>query len=166
MTAEDSAKPPDHAVLLEDGTVLMAQTVLPVWGRQLDVIHDQLNQGIGELTAAFAALSDLQDRLAAVPLDDAEQLRKTMQTLLPEMQEYGMQALAGLQIGDRLSQMLGVVRGDIQRLVDEMPLFGEAGRQRAEVWLDDLKSRYTTPEQHRVHDGSDGAADASGVDFF
>lgn len=78
-----------------------------------------------------------------------------------------MHALSGLQIGDRLSQMLTLVRGDIQRLVDEMPLLGTAGQQRAEEWLAELKARYTTPEQHRVHgEGQDDGPENNGIDFF
>jgi len=46
----DNAAAPQAAVLLADGTVVIAQAVLPVWGRQLDVIHARLNEGVGELT--------------------------------------------------------------------------------------------------------------------
>ncbi|MBH9552163.1 hypothetical protein [Inhella gelatinilytica] len=156
-----------NAVLLDDGTVVMAQAVLPVWGRQLDVIHEQLNAGISEITVALAALDGLHEELAALGRQEPQALRDGLGQLLPQIQEQSMHALSGLQIGDRLSQMLTVVRGDIQRLVDEMPLLGLAGQQRAEEWLAELKTRYTTPEQHRVH-GADptAGADAAGIDFF
>lgn len=154
-------------VLLDDGTVVMAQAVLPVWGRQLDVIHEQLNEGISELTGALAALDGLHEELAALREQDPTAVRSGLEVLLPQIQEQSMHALSGLQIGDRLSQMLTVVRGDIQRLVDEMPLLGQAGQQRAEDWLAELRGRYTTPEQHRVH-GTDStaASDGAGIDFF
>lgn len=154
------------AVMLDDGLALMAQAILPVWARQMDAIHDQLNAGIGELTEAFANLNDLQDRLAAVPPDDPAAVRAALEGLLPEMQAHGMQALLGLQIGDRLSQMLTVVRSDMQKLVDEMPLLGEAGAARAQEWLDALREKYTTPEQHEKHDPQNAAAASQGVDFF
>lgn len=156
-----------NTVLLEDGTVLIAQAVLPVWGRQLDVIHERLNEGITELTVALAALDGLHEELAALKQQDPTAVRSGLETLLPQIQEQSMHALSGLQLGDRLSQMLTVVRGDIQRLVDEMPLLGHAGQQRAEDWLAELKTRYTTPEQHRVH-GTDSASasDGAGIDFF
>ncbi len=156
------------ATLLADGTVVIAQAVLPVWNRQLDVIHEQLNAGIGELTEAFAVLHALHDELGAAPFDDASKVRDTLQNLLPDLQQHTEQALAGLQIGDRLSQMLSVVRGDMQRLIDQMPLLGEAGKANADDWLNELQSRYTIPEQHQVH-GGDHVAPApasSGVDYF
>jgi hypothetical protein len=164
--AESKARVEKSAVMVEDGVALMAQSIVPVWARQLDAIHDQLNAGINELTAAFAHLHELQERLAAVPCDDAAARLAALERSLPEMQEHGMQALLGLQIGDRLSQMLGVVRSDMQKLLDEMPLLGEAGARRAQEWLDALRDKYTTPEQHARHDPDNAQAAAPGVDFF
>jgi hypothetical protein len=154
------------AVMLDDGLALMAQAILPVWARQMDAIHEQLNAGIGELTEAFANLHDLQERLANVPVQDLQATRNALDSCLPEMQAHGEQALLGLQIGDRLSQMLTLLRSDIQRLVDEMPLMGEAGARRAQEWLDELRSRYTTPEQHAKHDPGAEPAATQGIDFF
>lgn len=156
------------ATLLADGTVVIAQAVLPVWSRQLDVIYEQLNAGIGELTEAFAVLHALHDELGAASFDDASKVRDTLQNLLPHLQQHTEQALAGLQIGDRLSQMLSVVRGDMQRLIDQMPLLGEAGKACADEWLNELQSRYTTPEQHQVHGGGPMVPPPApgGVDFF
>jgi hypothetical protein len=142
------------AVMLDDGLALMAQAILPVWARQM------------ELTEAFANLHDLQERLANVPVQDLQATRNALDSCLPEMQAHGEQALLGLQIGDRLSQMLTLLRSDIQRLVDEMPLMGEAGARRAQEWLDELRSRYTTPEQHAKHDPGAEPAATQGIDFF
>lgn len=154
------------AVMLDDGLALMAQAILPVWMRQVDVIHEQLQQGIGELASAFANLIDLQERLATVPRDDPVALQALFEECLPAMRHHSEHALLGLQIGDRLSQMLTVVRADIQRLVDEMPLLGEAGKQRAQQWLEELRETYTTPEQHEVHDPNAAPPSAQGVEFF
>lgn len=154
------------AVMLDDGLALMAQAILPVWGRQMDVIHEQLQQGIGELASAFANLTDLQERLAAAPRDDLPALLTLLDDCLPAMQHHGEHALLGLQIGDRLSQMMTVVRADIQRLVDEMPLLGEAGKLRAQQWLEELRGSYTTPEQHEVHDPNAAPPSVQGVEFF
>ncbi len=50
-----------------------------------------------------------------------------------------------------------------QRLIDHMPLLGDAGLQHAEEWLEELRSRYTTPEQHRAALEVIGEVDASGL---
>lgn len=154
-------EPLPGAALLADGNVVIAQAVLPVWGRQLDVIHAQLNAGIGELTQALVAIHDISDRLAR-----CEAKAAALAELTPELEAQVSHALAGLQIGDRLSQMLTVVRGDMQRLIDRMPLQGEPGLQQAEQWLDELRSRYTTPEQHEVHGGALERQETRGIDYF
>lgn len=168
MSESLDPQPAHSAVMLDSGVALMAQSIMPVWARQMDAIHEQLNRGIGELTEAIANLADVQDRLNRAALGDPAALPALLAQLLPEMQGHSDQALAGLQIGDRLSQMLGVVRSDIQRLLDEMPLLGEAGAQKAQAWLDELKAKYTTPEQHQMHDpdGGGAASGGPGVDFF
>jgi hypothetical protein len=167
-SSASSPEAPDAATMLADGTVVIAQAVLPVWNRQLDVIHEQLNSGIGALTEAFAVLHSLHDQLGAEPMDDPVKVRDALASLLPDLQLHTEQALLGLQIGDRLSQMLCVVRGDMQRLIDQMPLLGEAGKASADQWLLELQSRYTMPEQYEVHGGDQAAPPPapSGVDYF
>lgn len=162
----DNAAAPQAAVLLADGTVVIAQAVLPVWGRRLDVIHARLNEGVGELTQALVHIHELSEHIARLPLQPADEQLPALQALGPQLQHHVEHALSGLQLGDRLSQMLTVVRGDIQRLIDQMPLLGDAGLQHAEEWLEELRSRYTTPEQHEVHGGSAPPHDAHGIDYF
>ncbi|MBN8503780.1 MAG: hypothetical protein J0L58_04855 [Burkholderiales bacterium] len=154
------------AALMPDGTVAIAQAVLPVWGRQLDVIHTQLNQGISELTQALVRIHELSEGLALLAREPSDVGAGSLASLSPELQVQVDHALSGLQIGDRLSQMLTVVRSDMQRLIDRMPLLGNDGLHHAEEWLEELRSRYTTPEQHEVHGTKAGPADARGIDFF
>ncbi|MBH9579630.1 hypothetical protein [Inhella proteolytica] len=154
------------ASLMADGTVVIAQAVLPVWGRQLDVIHEQLNSGITELTRALVAIDGLHGELAQLRAVPAQRPQAEYDRLVAELQAHIEQAVSGLQIGDRLSQMLTLVRGDMQRLIDHMPLLGDAGLHQAEQWLEELRARYTTPEQHSVHGSESAAPDSSGVDYF
>lgn len=164
---ENPASPaPPAAALLADGTVVIAQAVLPVWGRQLDVIHGQLNEGVGELTQALVRIHELSECIARLALQPADEQAAALAALSPDLQQHVEQALSGLQIGDRLSQMLAVVRSDMQRLIDQMPLLGSAGLRQAELWLEELRSRYTTPEQHQVHGGVTPPQDAGGIDYF
>lgn len=152
--------------MLPDGTVVIAQAVLPVWGRQLDVIHAQLNEGVGELTEALVRIHELSEALALLARQPSDTGTPSLAALSPDLQAQVEHALSGLQIGDRLSQMLTVVRSDMQRLIDHMPLLGNAGLQQAEEWLEELRSRYTTPEQHEVHDAGAASTEARGIDFF
>lgn len=154
------------AVLVADGVAIMAEAVLPVWGRQMDLIHAQLNQGIGELTMAISSLTAVQEQLNEVSRTDPAALAGTVTQLLPDMQVYAEQALVGLQIGDRLSQMLTVVRSDMQKLLDAMPLIGESGAQQAQAWMDELRAHYTTPEQFEAHDPNAAPPVSTGVEFF
>lgn len=62
--------------------------------------------------------------------------------------------IVGLQFHDRVSQVIGVVDGDITRLRDQVE--SEDPPPPAEQWLADLQSRYTMREQR--HGAATGAA--------
>jgi methyl-accepting chemotaxis protein len=79
--------------------------------------------------------------------------------------------LVNLQFQDRVSQIISVIDGDIQRLRDLV----ESGEQvpSPEAWLSELKDHYTMNEQRRHHDRSDATAlvpaqpqAAASVEFF
>lgn len=58
--------------------------------------------------------------------------------------------LISLQFQDRVSQMLGHVQDDINKLHDNI---NNGSSIDNEVWLDELASTYTTEEQHQIHYG-------------
>ena len=76
------------------------------------------------------------------------------------------EVLVALQFQDRVSQMLGHMRDDIEKL--GLRLVDASGQVDASGWLDDLSHTYTTPEQHAIHSGRHGtsAASASDITFF
>lgn len=73
--------------------------------------------------------------------------------------------LVNLQFQDRISQILGHVRSDIQKLVTAIET--NAALPERQQWMDALEQTYTTLEQRQVHGGQQaGNAQHSQVDFF
>ena len=76
------------------------------------------------------------------------------------------EVLVALQFQDRVSQMLGHMRDDIEKLGLRL---GETTQHiDARDWLDDLSHTYTTPEQHAIHHGrsTPAASSAADITFF
>lgn len=85
------------------------------------------------------------------------------------------QVLVGLQFQDRVSQVLGLVRSDLEKLHQNLAQAQQdsaAGRAPApldaDVWLEQLAHTYTMPELHHVHRGNarDVSSSESEITFF
>ncbi|WP_040267172.1 methyl-accepting chemotaxis protein [Pseudomonas rhodesiae] len=84
------------------------------------------------------------------------------------------QVLVALQFQDRVSQMLTLITGDLDKLRQQLSerqassLSGNAhAPMLSERWLQELSTAYTMPEQHAIHGGKTHAkADASDITFF
>ena len=84
------------------------------------------------------------------------------------------EVLVSLQFQDRISQMLGHVSGDIDKLLEQILSRNEhrrLGNQPAPLdiprWLDELSQTYTMPEQHDIHRGAAPAKrNDSEITFF
>ncbi len=82
--------------------------------------------------------------------------------------------LVSLQFQDRISQMLGHVSGDIDKLLEQIDSRNELRRLGHEPpvldisrWLDELAQTYTMPEQHDIHRGeAPGKRNDSEITFF
>ena len=73
------------------------------------------------------------------------------------------EVLVALQFQDRVSQMLGHMRDDIEKLGLRL---GETTQHiDARGWLDDLSHTYTPPEQHAIHHGRSTPAASSSADI-
>ncbi len=96
-------------------------------------------------------------RAAATELSDSsQQLRRQSQAIGAEISDV----LVAFQFQDRVSQVLGHVGRDMDKLKDrilEQQQKLAAGQVAApidaSVWLDELSRTYTVPEQHVIHNG-------------
>lgn len=120
--------------------------LLPLWAAQLATAQATLAR---ELEVALASLQPLLDVQAA------------------DVAAHTEAAVAALQVGDRVHQMLDVVRQDQQRLASLLDDPDTLENQDVERWLAELQQRYTMQEQRDVHDGRPPAAVPSdGVQYF
>ncbi|MCP5267351.1 MAG: hypothetical protein H6934_14635 [Burkholderiaceae bacterium] len=76
------------------------------------------------------------------------------------------QAMVGFQAQDRMSQMLGAVTADIDRLSDWLTQGNPQGDAQVAEWLERLEATYTMEEQRSQHFGHDAIEKQSGVEFF
>ena len=75
-------------------------------------------------------------------------------------------ALQGMQMVDRVGQMIDVIKLDQQRMAEQLKQAETLDAAAVEQWLAHLKSTYTTAEQVAVHQGERPAATTGGVQFF
>ncbi|MBS1160281.1 MAG: methyl-accepting chemotaxis sensory transducer [Proteobacteria bacterium] len=118
-----------------------------------------MDQDQTQQLAADAAITRMVGRLreGATELTDSTQLlRSRSQSIGEEVTDI----LVALQFQDRVSQVLGHVSGDMDKLQNrlrEQEAERAAGRAAelidADTWLSELSRTYTVPEQHVVHHG-------------
>ena len=97
-------------------------------------------------------------------LDSSRELREESQSVGQEI----AQVLVSLQFQDRVSQVLGLVRNDLEKLHQNLAQGqrdSAAGRAPtpldADAWLEQLARTYTMPELHDVHRGNAQGASSS-----
>nr|WP_288913981.1 methyl-accepting chemotaxis protein [uncultured Pseudomonas sp.] len=104
-------------------------------------------------------------------LDSSHELRKESQCVGQEISAV----LVGLQFQDRVSQVLGLVRNDLEKLHQSLAQGAQDsvdGRTApildADAWLEQLAHTYTMPELHDIHRGSGKGASSneSEITFF
>lgn len=149
-----------------DGLALMLNRLAPAWSRQLDAINASVQDGSTVLLTSFSTMLELQERLhEAISQQGGDQ----REALLSLSQQLGAQceiAMQGLQSGDRLTQMLGVLNQDLQRFHAQMDRMEQAGPPDAERWLSELEARFTTEEQRNYHRGEAMQAGQKNVHYF
>lgn len=137
------------------GLSVLLERLLPVWSRQVEAADRTLQSGTGELLESFTHIVEHHERLAEEP------------QLIESVWQQAEKALQGLQFADRLSQMLLVLRHDIDKLAAAAPELDAASPADAERWLEALQQTYTTDEQRSRHEGQGPqAVRAKSVDFF
>lgn len=120
----------------------------------------QINQVIDAFRAAAAGLMASSDALTG-----------ESEHVAAEIDEV----LVALQFQDRVSQILASVGGDIGRLTERLHAAVAAvaaGHAAGEIdpaaWTAAISATFTTPEQHRLHNGhtAPAADDGAGITFF
>ncbi|WP_334157756.1 methyl-accepting chemotaxis protein [Oryzomicrobium sp.] len=133
-----------------DGTLSAADL-----GAQVDEqTLDQARESVGRILERF---HDITADLSMA----TDTLRQENQGIQAEVSD----ALVSLQFQDRVGQMLGHVRNDM----DKLGSFLAQGDRHldARAWLADLARTYTTVEQHAAHGGQTGSTPAeSEITFF
>lgn len=126
-----------------------------------EILIQQSNERIGHIIARIrGAATELSDSSAA--------LREQSVAIGTEIADV----LVALQFQDRVSQALNHVRNDMGKLLQRLTEHDAAvtagnamGTIDAGVWLDELASTYTMPEQHAIHHGDAAPPASSGNDI-
>ncbi len=140
--------------------------------RTLDISRQYAEQDAQTVDASEKVIQQIVGRThsAVVGLAESSQvLREEAQTIGNEIGEV----LVALQFQDRISQVLGHVRNDMDKLKEHIDTQNARGDASAPIdaglWLAELSQTYTVPEQHAIHGGGRGSApdkDASEITFF
>ncbi len=148
-------------------------TVSAAIDKTLEVSRISAAQDLAAMGDANRVIHDVigQLRLSAGQLVDG---RATMRQDSEAVGREIAEVLVSLQFQDRVSQVLGHIRDDLEkfsqhlqvrencRAVEEATPLLDSKR-----WLDELARTYTTPEQHEIHRGQrPGAAGDSDITFF
>ena len=141
------------------------ETVSSAIERTLQVSNEHTDRDANTLKSASQVIRQLTDDLR----NSATRLVEHGMVLQQENQAVGeeiSEVLVALQFQDRVSQMLGHMRDDIQRLGAH--LSEPCERVDARTWLDELSHTYTMPEQHAIHHGrgATNADNATDITFF
>jgi methyl-accepting chemotaxis protein len=128
--------------------------------------------------AAIAGSSETINRVMTKFRNATQGLAESADVLRRENEQVGGEiadVLVSLQFPDRVSQILGHVRNDVDKLdgrLREHEADAGAGRRPGPIdagaWLDELAGTYTTSEQRAVHAGTQASVvtDASDITFF
>ncbi|MDT9001725.1 hypothetical protein RQP53_20780 [Paucibacter sp. APW11] len=159
--APAQAGPPAQA-----GLGVMLEQLLPVWARLHDALNVALQSGSEDLLHSFSSMMELQERMMAElgkgPTADTAALLLQTQALGEQCER----AMQGLQFGDRLTQMISVLKDELLRFESQLQTLGLASGDDARRWLDELQARYTTDEQRRFHAGEPMEPRQDKVRFF
>ncbi|MBE9609645.1 methyl-accepting chemotaxis protein [Chitinilyticum piscinae] len=112
--------------------------------------NDTIHRVLEQFTQASSLLSA-----------DLDSMRGTSQRVEQDITEV----MVNLQFQDRVSQILGHLSADMQKLADAASR-NTLASQNVDEWIRTLRASYTTLEQHQHPAHGGAAAGASGVTFF
>jgi methyl-accepting chemotaxis protein len=158
-------------------------------GAEIGEVMREVDEKLAATLETSRLNSDQDTRVANDAAQVIEQVLERIRGTTSELNESSDQLVQGsmgiqreiegvivsLQFQDRIGQMLEHVRDEMQRLEEQMKIDQQesAGGNAPDIldvvgWLESLKEGYTTPDEHRVHTGSEqqDVADAGGISFF
>lgn len=139
--------------------------LLPLWSAHIDTAEQGLSAGMAEALDSFQHMlgeqRQLQKALVADPVDLVG-ARAALAALDPHIET----AMHALQVGDRIHQLLEIVKADQRRLASQLHQLDAADDAAVERWLADLQARYTTDEQRILHGGANATSGTPGVQYF
>lgn len=153
------------AVVKPCGAALLLGRVLPVWSAQLEHAQAELGAGMGELLESFHGITAAHELMAPVAGGHADGA-PLVAAGLQEAGLHGENALHALQVGDRVHQLIDVIRLDQRKLSQALSTLDTFCEADVAQWLAELDASYTTEQQRHVHTGGDTAGNATGVQFF
>ncbi|QSX33196.1 hypothetical protein JYB87_15945 [Shewanella avicenniae] len=140
-----------------ESTFSTAQHAMDVENEQLQHTEKCIDAVISHFTDVVQTMEQQSNAL----LEDAEQVRHSISGVIME-----------LQFQDRVSQVLQTIDSNLDDLHHMVGQFKDAPAQvledfNVDVWLDNMKQRYTMIEQHHIHSGGNtDVQEDDGVTFF
>jgi methyl-accepting chemotaxis protein len=144
-------------------------------GSALEISHQYSEQDARVVEEAELLISQVLNRFRSTTASLEDSTEMLVQENLNIQKEIGG-VLVALQFQDRVSQMLGQVRDNMDKLEEKLEADhdilhqgGNPDKVDVSAWLKALQNTYTTPEQHHIHTGSgqaDVADDAGEITFF
>ncbi|HYE38110.1 methyl-accepting chemotaxis protein [Methylocaldum sp.] len=130
----------------------------------LELSEKSANQDAKLLTDSETAINRVLDQFSSAG-GALNQSAKILQGESVEIRNEISDILVSLQFQDRVSQILGHVRNDLEKL--HAHISEATGRETIEatLWLKELAQTYTTEEQRRHHHGAPSAKAAQSADI-
>jgi len=146
------------------GMRVMLDALVPVWVRQLETVQHIAQDGMAALLDSVSSMVAVEGQLqrSLQQHADISEMHQCAQSLSTHCEAV----MLGLQFGDRIHQMLDVLRNDLDRFIGQIDELAAAGPEDAQRWLSELEAQYTTDEQRQSHQGDEGATPTSTIDFF
>ncbi len=157
-----------------DSLNLLCHNVLPVWSGQIDLARTHVEDAALDLVKHFVGIAGRIDQIAQTlvsaenvvanmrtesdaPENSVSALQESFRILRSEREAISQavhQGVVALQFQDRVSQVLGHVRSDLEKLrlhIDDRGRLPDSFDVRA--WLDELIRTYSMEQQREIHRG-------------
>jgi hypothetical protein len=158
----------------------LCQNVIPVWSGQIEMARAHVEDAALNLVSHFVGIAGRIDQIAQTlagaeivvssmakdaavqPGDNVAALQDAFHVLREEREAISQavhRGIVALQFQDRVSQVLGHVRRDLEKLRERVDEHGRLPESfNVGAWLDELIKTYSMEQQREVHFGGDPSA--------